>query len=214
MAPIVAPNVCRFSVVGDYAGEDVVNIFDVLITGLGGSTTSRTEAIPTVAGDLLNQWSDHVLGLLQPEYTAREIRWVDLDSEDGITGSVSSTDGSTWPEAGGQSGTGMPGNVCVNVRKLIAGTRGRRAGMTKLSGISEGYTLDGSPNLLDPAAATAINNAFEDLKDGINGATDYESNLVVVHTIDDVFDSTSPITNFQCRQVMGSLRRRMPGYGS
>lgn len=212
--PIIAPEVARFSIVGQYGGQLVVNVIDVSIDTDPGTT--RPDAIFNVAGDLLNQWSDHVLPLLQPEYSAQEVRWVDLDSLSGSTGARSSTDGSTWPEAGTQTGFPMPGNVTMRMVKQITGARGRRAGQLKLAGMSEGYTLDGSPNVWDPAAIAAFNTAFEDLKDGINGAVaeGYTANIVVVHTVDDEWVATSPVTNFSGAPTVGSMIRRLPGYGA
>lgn len=212
---IIAPGVARFAVNALLAGQDHVNIFDVNLSDLD-IIVSRDEACFTVAGDIINNWSDHILPLLQPEYVAQSVSWIDLDSSSGSTGARTSTDGETWPQAGTQTGQCQPGNVCLRLRKVISGQRGYRAGQTRLGGMSEGYTLDGTPNTWDPAVIAAFNDAFEDFKDGINGALEggYTANLVVVHTVDDEYVGDSNISNFSAVPTVGSQRRRLPGYGT
>lgn len=212
--PLIAPDICRYTIVGSLAGQDCVNVFDIRITETGVLT--RSEVLFEVAGDLLNQWSDHVLPQLTNDYTAEQVRWVDLDSADGGTGARSSTDGSTWPETGAGTSPPLPNNTYVKMVKVLEGkTRTQRNGALRLGGISEVDTLGANPNVLEPASIAAFNTAFEDLKDGINeGLGPYSVNLVVVHTIAGEYDGYSEIATYQCASTVGTLRRRMPGYGS
>lgn len=214
MAPIVAPSVVRYTVVGTLNGEDCMNIFDYAITDVlldGG----RNEAIQVAAGDLLNQWADHVLPLLSTAYRADEVRWVDLDSADGTTGSRSSTDGSTWPDEGGTAGAPCPNHTYAKIVKNLQGkTRLQRNGTLRLGGLVESYTDAANSNLLTVDTQVALNGAFEALKDGMNGAlSGYTGNLVVVHTVDDVYDGDSQIASYSAAAVVGTVRGRMPGYG-
>lgn len=213
--PIVAPSVCRYTVVGTLAGQDCQNIFDVAITDedIG---VSRNEQIAEVAGDLLNQWSDHVLPLLVNQYTANEVRWVDLDTADGGTGSISSTDGSDWPQSGARAVPPLPNNTYAKLVKNLEGkTRLQRNGALRLGGICEEDTIGENTNILSTTARTNLNTAFENLKDGINGAIGGATvNLVVVHTVDQVFTGSSDIAQYSCASTVGTIRRRMPGYGS
>lgn len=215
--PIIAPGVVRYAIEGRQGGQEIVNIVDVNISDvLGGS---RDEAIETVAGDLLNQWSDHILPLLSNVYSAEAVSWIDLDSADGGTGSVSSTDGSSWPEPGGSAGAPMPNNVTMRVRKVINGARGRRSGSMRLAGTLEAWTGDAGPNLWQTNVLATFATAFEALRDGINGSegggsVDYTANIVVVHTVDDAYVADSNVTSFQPLPQIGTQRRRMPGYGS
>lgn len=211
---LVAPSIVRYTIVGTLFGEDCMSILDFSITD-EGLTVSRNEAIALGAGDLLNQWSDHVLPLLSSAYTAIEVRWVDLDTANGGTGSVSSTDGSTWPEEGGSTGAVLPNSVyCLMVKQLEGKTRTQRNGALRLGGILETHTTTNDANLLTTEFQTAVNGAFESLKDGMNGAdAGYTGNLVVVHTKDDVYTGESEIASFSARPIVGTLRRRMPGYG-
>lgn len=211
---LVAPNVCRYTVVGTLAGQDCMNIFDVAIDP--DALTNRSEAISIVGGDLLNQWDDHILPRLVNDYTATEVRWVDLDAPDGETGSVSSTSGNTWPASGASTETPLPNHTYAKLVKTLEGkTRTQRNGALRLGGLPESYTDAAAPNTITTVARTALNTAFENLKDGINGLTDVgTANLVVVHTVNDVFTDYSEIANYTCAPVVGTIRRRMPGYGT
>lgn len=211
--PIVAPGVVRYVIEGEVGGQDCFNILDYNISD-EGLTTSRDDAIEQAAGDLLNQWSDHILPILTPAYVAQRVSWIDLDTADGSTGSRSSTDGSSWPEAGADPGTSMPGNVCMRVRKNINGARGRRSGVLRLGGIAESWTSSAAPNVFQQNVIEAVNAAFESLKDGMNGAGDFTGNLVVTHTREGVYVADSNITTFQALPTVGSMRRRLPGYGN
>lgn len=211
--PLIAPDTARFSIVGEIAGQDVVNILDIKFETTVGQT--RAEKCAALAGDVLNQWADHILPLLCNEYTAFEVRWVDLNSVDGSTGSVNATDGSTWPEAGSAAGDPCPNNVYAKIVKTLEGkTRTQRNGTLRLSGIPRSFLALTNANELTAQARTDLLAAFEDLKDGINGLVGGEQNLVVVHTVQDVFDGTSEIASFSPALNVGTIRRRMPGYGS
>lgn len=211
--PIVAPGVVRYVVEGSLYGQDCFNIFDYNISdeGIG---TSRNDAIEQGAGDLLNQWNDHILPLVSNLYVAERVSWIDLDSLTGTTGGRTSTDGSDWPANGGSAESPMPGNVCMRIRKNISGGRGRRAGQLKLGGVIESWSSGAQPNVWQPNVIGIVADAFEALKDGMNGAADFTGNLVVVHTVDDVYVADSNITSYQPVAQIGSQRRRMPGYGS
>lgn len=213
--PITVPDVCRFSIVGTLDGQECINTLDCLITPDLPLPGPRDPELFAVAGDILDNWTDHILPLLQPEYVAQEVRWVDLDSPSGTTGSRTSTSAETWPQPGTQSGFCMPNMVAIRVRKGITGRRDVRAGSLFVGGVSEGYTLDGTPNILDPAAVSALNEAFEDFKDGVQGiVANYTRQFVVVHTRDGEYNGISHLTQFQVQRQLGTMRRRMPGYGS
>lgn len=211
---LIAPGVARFSIIGSIAGQDVINVIDIKFSP--ADLESRAEGCARLAGDLLNQWSDHILPTLCNEYTAIEVRWVDLDSISGSTGAVNSTDGSTWPEAGSASGDPLPNNVYAKMVKVLEGkTRVQRNGALRLSGIPRTMIALANANELTAGARTDLATRFEDLKDGINGAVSGgEQNIVVVHTVGDVFTSTSDVAQFSPALNVGTIRRRMPGYGS
>lgn len=214
--PLTLANIARFAVVGSMQSQDVVNIFDARVEP-GVQDANREEACRQVAGDLLNQWSDHIIPLLHNTYTAEEVRWVDLDSLQGSTGAVSSTDGSDWPESGAGTAAPLSNAVYVKMVKRLEGkTRAQRNGALRLSGGLENWTLPTNGNVIDPAVALGLNGAFEMLKDGINGDIigDRVVNLGVLHTVGGVATDFSEISNYEAASQVGTLRRRMPGYGS
>lgn len=215
--PLVWENIVRFSVVGRYSGQLMVNVFDVELIGSDAPGRTRADDAYLVAGDILNNWTDHVLGLMTQEYEAREVRWVDLDSLSGSTGSRSSTDTNTWPMAGTNTGTGFPGNVYARVIKQLEG-KGRQArnGITRLGAVPENVTGGTNVNVITLAGyVDAVNTAFEDFKDGINGQNTFGEtrNLGVLHTRNNSATGFSRITDFALDTRLGTLRRRMPGYG-
>lgn len=214
MAALVFPEIVRYTVVGSINGEDCLNILDVKLDEQD-ALDSRDERIATVAGDILNQWSDHILPVLHQDYIAQEVRYVDLNTADGITGSVSSTDGSDWPEAGGASGAGMSNNVYVKMVKVLdTHSRTSRNGALRLSGIPAITADPGVSYRVSEEWRTGFNDRFEDLKDGINGQADgWTINIGVLHTINRVATGFTFVANFQCAPNFGTIRRRMPGYG-
>ena len=133
MAAIVAPGIARYSINGTLGGQPVVNVLDINISDVVNG--SRDDAVATCAGDLINQWADHVLPLVTDEYSFDSVSWVDLDSIDGSTGERSSTDGTTLPEVGGDTGACMPGGVALLVRKIGSGGRRERNGRASWMGL-------------------------------------------------------------------------------
>lgn len=210
---LIFDGVARFSIVAQLQGEECVNVFDVDISTAIGE--SREEACFGIAGDMLNNWTDHVLPYLSANYSAEEVRWVDLNSADGSTGARSATDDETWPQVGALAANTLPNNTYVKMVKNLEGkTRQQRNGATRLGGIVESYTTGASGNLLDPAFITNINAAFESFKDGINGGSGGTTNLCVLHTVEGVATGKSNIAFFTASSTVGTLRRRMPGYGT
>lgn len=210
--PLVISKVARFSVVGNLFGQDCVNVLDV---DFDGFTNSREETCFTIAGDILNNWSDHILPIVSAGYEAREVRWVDLDSLTGSTGSRSSTSAETWPSTGGLEANTLPNSTYAKITKRVEGkNRAQRNGTLRLGGIVESMTTGANANQLDTTSIGTINTGFENLKDGINGITGGTANLCVVHTVDGEATGKSQISTFACQSTVGTLRRRMPGYGS
>lgn len=214
MAPIVIPNIVRYAVNGSYAGETVANILDMEVVVTSEPIDDRAEAIFEVAGDILNNWDDHLLNLATERYTATSVSWVDLNSFDGETGSRSSTSANTWPAPGRNTGTGMPGNVSCRVEKNQSGGRRTRNGRMYLVGHSEQGTDVNSPNLWTSAHQAAVNETVSDFLDGINneaGPDGREQALVVLHTPEGAAVSSSLVTSLTCRPVVATQSRRLPG---
>lgn len=213
MAAIVAPGIARYSINGTLDGQPVVNILDLNISDI--ESGSREECVAWAAGDVLNQWADHVLPLVTSEYRFDSVSWVDLDSIDGSTGERSSTDGTTLPQPGGDAGACMPGGVSLLVRKIGSGGRRERNGRFYIAGISEGVTALGEVNTVNAGFVTIANAAFEALRSGLEGAesspgfgVNYTSSPNIVHTVNGVYVGKSRITSMQVDDRLATQRRR------
>lgn len=214
---LIAPGICRFSVIGSLEGQLIVNVIDMQIDTTGGDI-SRGEAIFNTAGDILNNWDDHILIRVSGEYVAEEVRWVDLNSADGITGSRSSTDDKTWPAPGENLGGALTNNTCALITKVLENKgRNQRNGLLRLAGIPGGQTASGNANALSPSAVTSYTEGFQDFLEGINDEEGPGINttrkMVVVHTVEGDYNGYSDVEALIARAPLGTIRRRMPGYG-
>jgi hypothetical protein len=212
MAAIVAPGICRYTVNGTYAGQPVANIIDMQIDTTG-SVEDRATAVDSQAGIIINEWSDHILPIVSAAYVATSVSWVDLDSLTATTGERTSTDQEDWPLVGGLVGAPTPGNVAVRVGKRITPSRGQRQGRMYLVGQPEANTDATNPNVLTSAVITTINGQLESFLGNINqsvgGALSYTSAMVVVHTVDDVYQDYSVVQALTVEARLGSQRRRL-----
>lgn len=227
MNPLVAPDVCRFSVIGTYAGRNVANIFDLFIDQTG-SLTDRQEAIEDQAAIIVSAWADNISPLLVNNYSANEVRWLDLDSLTGSVGSTTTGTGTDFPSAGASTAQAAPGNVAIRVNRQIAASRGQRKGRLYLCGLGEDKTDDAAPNTIISSFITTVNAGMAQFKSDVEqnaGVTppNYDSQIVVLHTHVDkvdpddpdtwvlVYDGRSAVSEFSCDATLGSMRRRLRG---
>lgn len=213
MAALIAPGICRYTVHGTFNGREVANIVDQRIDTTG-TVLDRDEQVQAIAGDILNNWSDHVLPLLTSQYTATEVSWVDLNAADGSTGERSSTDGSTWPQAGGSTDPAAQGNVAYRINKVGTARRGQRAGRMYLCGVGESANNTANANQVNPTVASDVSDAMQEFLEGINdddplGGSDHE--MVVIHVVNEVYQGWSAVQALECDSVFGSQRRRLRG---
>ena len=212
MAAIVAPGVCRFALNGTYAGQPVVNIVDMQIDTTG-STEGRGDACFGQAGVLINEFAGSMTANLSNRYEFVSVSWVDLDSLSGTTGERTRTDTVTLPVNGGQSSAPAPGNVAFRVAKNTVPTRGLRQGRMYLAGVPESSTDATDPNTVVNTVAATINADLVAFLNGINqddgGITGYTSQMVVVHTVEGVFESWTEVTGLVLESRVGSQRRRL-----
>ena len=211
MAALVAPNLVRYTIEGTYAGQEVANIFDYWVIATN-PLESREEALYDQCGDILNNWDDHILSRLASPYTARAVSWVDLESLDGSVGRRSSTDDNTWPKSGGNGSQAFPGNVALRVDKLQNGGRRARNGRTYLVGLPEVGQGNPTNNEWDGTILTEFAEAMGDFLDGTNseaGPDGREVDMVVIHTVDGVYNSHSNVTGVAARANVASQRRRL-----
>lgn len=212
MAPIVAPLVARFSVNQQLAGQQVVNVIDMQITNISPFET-REDALFSKAGDILNNWSDHILAFQCDDIQALSVSWLDIDSLDGSRGERSSTDDHSWPMQGGNVSQGiMPGMVAARVDKATAGGRGTKAGRMYLAAMPEARTDDGSALSWSAGTVTTINEYLDDFLNGINGTEGAgpldEGYMVVVHTRDGEWTDSTPVTALTLNPLVSTQVRR------
>lgn len=223
MAPLVAPDICRLTVNQTYFSREVVNILDVRLE-LAGSGLNRQEACDMAAGDLLNNWDDHIRPSQVDNLSCSSVSWVDLDSATGSTGTKTSTPETTWPAVGGNTvNTPFPGNVALLVSKVTSGGgRSTRNGRMYVGGIVESLTDASNGNLITTGDVTSWNGFFASLLSGMNdagGVGQAAQTLVVVHTEDIgtptnpnvVFTSATDIDSFSVQQRLATQRRRLRG---
>ena len=217
---LVAPGICRFTVNGSYAGRPVANVLDYRIDTTG-STMGRAEAVNNQAQDILTQWTEQMLPVVQANYIATSVSYVDLDEADGPTGSVTSSDDADWPAPGVAEGPDMPANVAGLVRKQIIGTRGRRSGRMYLCGLSEEVTAADQPNTISEAAQSFINGQLAAFLANTNNTdtlgTAFSSDLVVVHTRqpdpedEPIYNGFSVVDSLIVEGLLATQRRRLRG---
>lgn len=126
--PLVAPDVCRYTMNGLWAGRQVANILDMVVDPSGTVLDGRDAAIEHVAGVLLDEFATWVVGALTVDYQFTSVSWVDLNSATGSTGERTSTDARTLPIVGGAGGAAATSNVAMLVKKVTTSARGQRAG--------------------------------------------------------------------------------------
>lgn len=207
---MVVPNVVRYAVHQQLGGRAVVNIvdMDVRINGVG---PSREDAVHDVAGDLLNNWTDHILAYQCQHISALSISWVDLDSVNGSVGSRNSTDDNTWPDNGGTSSPiPFPGMVAMRVIKNTTGGRQARKGRMYLAGFDEGKSGT-QPNQWLPAVVSDMNTRLAGFLSGIEDAgalNVVERFPVVIHAPAGGTPNATRVTGYSVDPVMGTQRRR------
>lgn len=220
--PLIAPDVARYSVWATYGGRNVANVFDMRITDITLGMT-RDTAVLDQAEWILSQWRTDCVVDLCNEYQFQRVSWVDLDSETGSTGFVTSGNGVTLPQSGGVSEAGMPGNVSMLIAKVApGGGRRTRNGRTYVPGLSELSTADNVPNTWSGGTVTQWTANMEAFSSGISRTVvsdGYSSNMVVVHTHYEgtgedrelVYDGYSEVQSLTAQATLATQRCRIRG---
>lgn len=213
MAAIVLPDIVRYSVNQRLGSRPVVNIIDMYLDDADTPLT-RDEAIVDLAGNIIEQWNEHVLPLLSDDLEFQSVSWVDLDTADGSVGSITSNGTQNLPAYGGQTAQTMPGMVTARIIKNTTGGRRARRGRMYLSGIPEAYTDDPAVNTISAAARSAIQDGMDDLQSGLTATAEPLFALykpVVVHDPADAAPSYTDLTGYSVDPVVGAQRRRSRG---
>lgn len=218
MAPIIAPNVTRFTVSGTYSGQPVANVLDYERVIVSGGPIDVAEWNTVQAGRIAQAYVDNFGGRLSNQLTWEQVDWVDLSSLNGDVGT--SVGGTTAFPASGASGTSaMPGNVAIRLRKGASGQRGSRPGSLYLAGVLEAET-GASPNVLSTGNVDAWTTAGEQFlvdttsEFSVDNGT-YSANMVIVRTrrpspgADPVFVESSTVIALTAQSRVASQRRRL-----
>lgn len=222
MAVFTAPGVCRFTINMTIAGAacSVVQDVDIDLNSTPGVT--REEAIRGTAGRILNHWADDIMPLVVDDVVHRSVSWVDLNSEDGYTGEITSTDDTTLPVAGGVTDAPSSTQVALLVTKRIENRRrNMRDGRMYVPGVSEAWTAAGAPNTIGTTVLEAFDAAFVTFLEGVQtgGGLEPDVDLCVVHThttpgIDGgpptiEYVGKSNIGSYDSQSIVATQRRRL-----
>lgn len=219
MAIIHAPGVCRYTVKGIVVDRPWANIIDMEIDTSGGLGT-RSDAIYNVAGDILNNYVEHMLQGLSNEVRFEEISWVDLDTPAGTTGSRTSTSEYTLPETGTSSNEFEAGSVAIlYTKELVGSARNARTGRMYVPGPGSTGTEN---NELLPLTLTNRQAAADTFLDNITDEAaiyDYTVDMCVVHTpgisgygAGEIYEASSThVSRLAVQPRLATQRRRLRG---
>ncbi len=186
---LVFPNICRYVIEQTFLGRPAINILDMDVQE---HEISRAEAVFNVAGDIINNWDDHVMGALAEGVSFNAVSWVDLNTPDGPTGRRTSTSDTTLPKAGGASGNTSPASVAMLVSKQTVSARGQRQGRWFLPGVTEQW-LNG--NTIESSFIASVNTGLQSFLDGVSDEVPIEAVAkfpVVLHTTTKGVDGPIP----------------------
>jgi hypothetical protein len=105
----------------------------------------------------------------------------------------------------------MPAIVALRVDKQTSGGRGSKSGRMYLAAVSEALTDPGVAMSWSGVAQSQINGFLDSFLTGINneaGANGREQALVVTHTVNGVFSSSSNVTALTVNSAVSSQVRR------
>lgn len=211
MAPIVAPKICRYTVNQVLGGQPVANILDMRITD-ETFIDPREDTLYDVAGDILNNWDDHIRPAQVNELQCVSVSWIDLDSLDGSRGERQVTSDSTWPASGGNAtDAAMPAVVSMRVDKATSGGRGTKSGRMYLAGVSEAHTAADSTQTWTVEAQEGFQQRLDDFLAGIQseaGPDGREQDLVVIHTRNGLYRDYSTVTSLRVNPRIATQVRR------
>jgi hypothetical protein len=187
-----------------------VNVLDFVVAPLSGVSQTRGEVINEQAGRVISAWQEHILDFLTDEYVVDGLDWADLDTLDGLQGSVSPNAG--IQTAGANSTTSFPPNICYLVHKRAGSRRGQRGGRMFLYGVGESFA-DDSGNI--PGGSQAgINGSLNSFLEAVNfefgnPVTQGENYLCVVNQPAGLPVSAERVTQLVVDGTVSTQRRRM-----
>ena len=201
------PSTVRCTIHGEYYGAPVANILDMFVAEDLLPEADRAEACEIVAGNVLFTWNSRILPVLNANYIANSVSYVDLSEVNGAVGNVVTRGAVTWPKPGTVAGEGYSQNVATLITKNTVARRGERPGRMFL--VPPGESLVAA-SLIAPAHVTTLNTAFANFLTDVttSGDTADSSFPVVVHQQSAIVGTPTRITSMTARPRVSSQRRR------
>lgn len=214
--PFQMSNMVRFALLGQWSnGRPVLNMLDMHviirdtepIPPTPPTPTSRVEAIEITAGDIADNWADHLVPYMTSAYTFTGVSWVDLDSASGSTGFRAPSDG---PAVGGLGGDSMPPQNTLLITKVEGSrTRGTRPGRWYLSAVRDS-DIDNN-GLVRPEWRTQMDLQLEKFRSGVEDQGIDNEVWTVPVVIHESAATANEITKFTTSQKIGKQGRRYDG---
>lgn len=215
---IIAPNVTRFSVVGSFAGQPVVNTIDMNRIIVTGGPIDVPEWNVNRALLIATAYNQNFAGRLSNQMLWDRVDWIDLGSIDGDVGS-GGLGGGGFPSQGAASTSAFPANVSIRLRKVASGQRGSRPGSMYLAGGLEAETST-NPNELTSSNITAWNTDSAAFLADICADSTFDwgtatARMVIVRTrrpnpeAQPEFVGMSPVQELLVQSRLASQRRRL-----
>jgi len=214
MVAVIAPTIVRVSHHHLYGGRNIVNVVDINVEALTGS--SRADAVTELITHVAAPWQDNMIPNSSTGLTYQGGSWVDLDSATGGSGTFGPAAG--HPTVGTRSDAFLPPNTSFLIHLHSTTTRGTRQGRLFIGPCREAQ-VDGGGNLLAGVASglagqvEAVRTAY----DSISGGSHIESTAwrtVHVHKPSKTDPltwtwSSSTIDSVSCDAKVATQRRRL-----
>lgn len=213
---LIAPGIARYSIEHTYLGRPAVNILDVDLTATTSAPSSRALAVREVGELIVDLWTTTIMQILNTGVSFRQVSYVDLNTEDGSTGTITGTVATPLPQGGAVSGEGISANTSILVTKQGLSARGQRNGRWFLPGIVEGNITG---NTLAGSFMTTVIGWCDQFLAEFNEATGTfttSQSAVILHTKNTgtkedpiiIVTGSSPIRELTPNSQVASQRRR------
>lgn len=216
MAPLIVPSILRCTATGrtlDDRWACVSDLYVVANAEIPGSTPDRASQIRQATDRLWDGWYE-IFRVLSNTCYLDQIAYVDLDLEDGQTGTVTGTTSHPGPLQGQGQGDASPSNIAALARKVEAkARRGVRSGRMFIPGIRESMTTG---NQMEDAAASSLQDRLDEFLASVNnngdGSAAASSELRTVHVPATGAPFSSSVTELQLQPRVTHQDRRLNRY--
>lgn len=213
---LVAPECVRYTINGRYLTRPAVNVLDMVVQPNDNSIISRNDAIPIVAGVIIDAWADTVMSRFNSSYTFDSVSYVDLNDPNGPVGEVTQTDFISLPQQATGNGEPLTAALAMLVTKETQRQRGSRPGRWFLPAFTEG---DIAGNIWINSTLVATNDELSDFLERVTETgiiQDINQFPTVIHTRNAgtpqnpviQYVNNTQITGLQAQGRVSTQRRR------